>query len=89
MQTQRYSMEPIYSLMENEIKKLKEKLNWDNNFAFAISAFEKAHRTYAEYLTNKGFSLQEIESLIKLIPFENKGRFNESVIEAICHTNIK
>ena len=89
MQTQRYSMEPIYSLMENEIKKLKEKLNWDNNFAFAISAFEKAHWTYAEYLTNKGFSLQEIESLIKLIPFENKGRFNESVIEAICHTNIK
>lgn len=82
-QTQRYSMEHIYSLMENEIMQLKKELNWKNDFAFGISAFEKVHRTYAEYLMNKGLSLQEIQCMIKLIPSENKGRFNESIIEEI------
>ena len=86
-QTQRYSMEHIYSLMENEIMQLKKELNWENDFAFGISAFEKVHRTYAEYLMNKGLSLQEIQCMIKLIPYENKGRFNESIIEKIYQNN--
>lgn len=84
MQKQRYSMEFIYSLLENEIVELRKKLNWKNNFAFGIGSFENVHRTYAEYLMNKGFSLQEIESMIKEIPYENRGRFNESIIETIC-----
>ena len=86
-QTQRYSMEYIYSLMENEIMQLKKELKWENEFAFGISAFEKIHRTYAEYLMNKGISLQEIQRMIRLIPFENKGRFNESIIDEIYQNN--
>ena len=82
-QTSRYEMEYIYSLMENEIERLKSTLNWENNFAYGISAFEKVHRTYAEYLLKKGLSLKEIERLIKLIPVEKKGRFDDKIIEAI------
>lgn len=83
----RYALEYIYSLMENEITVLKKSLNWDNNFAYGISAFEKTHRTYAEHLLNKeGTSLADIQKLIKLIPVENRGRFNENVIEQI-YTN--
>ena len=69
--------------MENEIEKLKGTLNWKNNFAYGISAFEKVHRTYAEYLLKKGLSLKEIERLIKLIPVEKKGRFDDKIIETI------
>ncbi len=82
-QTSRYEMEYIYALMENEIEKLKGTLNWKNNFAYGISAFEKVHRTYAEYLLKKGLSLKEIERLIKLIPVEKKGGFDDKIIETI------
>lgn len=85
--TQRYALDSIYSLMENEIMILKNNLNWENNFAYGITAFEKTHRTYAEYLLNKGFSLSRIQKLIKLIPKEERGRFNESVIAQICKKN--
>lgn len=83
----KYALEYIYSLMENEIIVLKKSLNWDNNFAYGISAFEKTHRTYAEHLLNKdGTSLADIQKLIKSLPVENRGRFNEDVIEQI-YTN--
>ena len=75
--------------MENEVFHLKERLNWKNNFAYGISAFEKTHRTYAEYLLNKGLSLKEIQKLIKLIPYENRGRFNEDVIAKIYQDNLQ
>lgn len=80
----KYSLEYIYSLMENEINVLKTSLNWENDFAYGITAFEKMHRTYAEYLLNKDdISLTDIQRLITLIPSENRGRFNEEVIEKI------
>lgn len=85
----RYSMEYIYSIMENEVFHLKERLNWESKFAYGIGAFEKTHRTYAEYLLNKGVSLKEIQKLIKLIPYENRGRFNEDVIAKIYQDNLQ
>ena len=88
-QTERYSMNYIYSLMENEIMYLKNGLNWENEFAYSITALENTHRTYAEYLLRKQIPLYEIEKLIKLIPYENRGRFNESVIESIYQSNLK
>lgn len=86
--TEKYLMKNIYSIMEDEIQKLKKKLNWENDFSYSISAFEKTHRTYAEYLLKKGLSLDEIQNLIRLIPDENKGRFNEEVIETIYQNNL-
>lgn len=88
-QNNRYSLEYIYSLMENEVTFLRKELDWENKFAYGISAFEKTHRTYAEYLLNKGVFLQEAQKLIKLIPYENRGRFNENVIETIYQDNLK
>lgn len=83
--TSRYSLEYIYSLMENEITFLKKELKWDNDFAYVMGAFERIHRTYAEYLLNKGLSLKEIQRLIKLIPYDNSGYFSENIIESICN----
>ena len=89
MRKERYSMDSIYSLMENEIPILKNELDWNNYFAYGITAFEKTHRTYAEYLMNKGLSLLEIEKLIKQIPYKNRGRFDEKVIETIYQASKK
>ena len=70
--------------MENEIISLKEDLDWENKFAYEISAFEKAHRTYAEYLLEKGISLKDIEKLIRLIPKSKRDRFDENITEKLC-----
>lgn len=86
--TEKYLMEHIYSIMEDEIQKLKKELNWENDFSYSISAFERTHRTYAEYLLKKGLSLDEIQKLIQLIPDENKGRFNQEVIGTIYQNSL-
>ena len=83
-QKQRYKLESIYTLLKNQFLPLKDTLNWEKDFAYCISAFEKVHRTYAEYLLSKGIPLQDIEKFIKMIPNENKSRFNEKVISEIC-----
>lgn len=79
----KYNLDYIYSIMENEINNLSKTLNWDQDFAYAISAFEKLHRTYAEYFMDKGFDLKTINKLIKQIPDKNKGRYNEDIAEIL------
>lgn len=80
----KYSMKYIYSLIENEISCLKRSLDWENNFAYGITAFEKAHRTYAEYLLNEGMNMTNVQKIVQSIPKEHRGRFNEDVIRSIC-----
>ena len=80
----KYNMKYVYYLMEKVILPLSQTLNWSFEFAYSISAFEKVHRTYAEYLLNKGYSLNLIENIIKEVPKHKKGRFDEEVINKIC-----
>lgn len=80
---EKYEMKYIYSLLENEIKNFKKQYKWGQDFSYSISAFEKTHRSYAEYLKNKDIGLNEIEKIIKQIPFENRVRYNENVIKKI------
>ena len=80
----KYDMKYIYKLLEKDIKDISKEYNWDLNFIYSISAFEKVHRTYAEYLINQNCSFFDAQNIIKQIPKENKGRFNETVIKKIC-----
>lgn len=79
----KYNMDYIYELIENEILTFKKTYNWGCDFSYSISAFEKAHRTYAEYLKNKKMGYKKIEKCIKMIPHEHKVRYNEEIIESI------
>lgn len=79
----RYNLSNIYMLLENQIPILRNNLNWEKDFAYCISAFEKVHRSYAEYLLNQCCSLTDIERLIKMIPNENRARFNEGLISTL------
>lgn len=80
----KYNMKYIYNLLENDIKKLSTHLQWSFDFAYSISAFEKAHRSYAEYLVNKNYPLILIENIMKEIPNQKKGRFDLNFIEKLC-----
>ena len=79
-----YLLDHIYYLLEREIPILKNEVNWDNVFPYNMSAFEKVHRSYAEYLIENGYSFADAQKFLKLIPDVNKGRYKESIILAIC-----
>ena len=79
----KYDMKYIYELIEKVIPKYKLKYNWDIDFRYSISAFNNAHRTYGEYLLNKGVSFNDADNIIKLIPNDKKDRYNESIIDDI------
>lgn len=79
----RYKMEYIYSLMEEVVALMKNTLDWNKHFAYSISAFENAHRTYAEFLLKKDVHLKNIEMMIEHIPMQQRGRFNEELISSI------
>lgn len=78
-----YEIKYVYKLLESVIRKFKEEYDWSQDFSYSISAFEKVHRTYAEFLKNKNINYQAIEKIIKAIPDESKDRFNEEVINSI------
>lgn len=80
---EKYDLKYIYSLLENEIKNFKKIYKWEHDFSYSISAFEKTHRSYAEFLKNKDAELQKIEKIIKRIPYENRIRYNENIIKKL------
>ena len=84
----RYKMEYIYYIIENIISCLKKTLDWNKYFAYSISAFENTHRTYAEYLLDNNYSIEESEKIIKKIPFNEKTKFNSTLIKLILEEEL-
>ena len=81
----KYNMQPIYQIIESYIEKLKSDFDWNLDFRYSISAFEKSHRSYAEYLIKHNMCYRDSEKIIKLIPEENTGRYDKQVIENITN----
>lgn len=79
----RYKLKYIYDLMEKVMPSFKRKYDWDEHFAYSISAFLKVHRSYAEYLKEKEIGYKDIDAMMKNIPIEYKDRYNEKIIEDI------
>lgn len=79
----KYNLEYLYWIIEKIIPKFKEKYNWEEDFRYSISAFEKMHRTYAEFLINHNVSLKDSNNIMKEIPLNNKGRYDKNIIENI------
>jgi hypothetical protein len=55
--------------------------------AYAITAYLKMHRSYAEYMLEQTtLSLHEIEYiLLKIESDEHKDNYNEKLIESMCN----
>ena len=83
LSTNRYNLHYIYKLLENEMKELKEKYNWVNDFRYSISAFEKVHRSYAEFLIKNDINYEDSCNIIRELPLKNKGRYSEEIISNI------
>lgn len=78
-----YRIYYVYDLIQSIILDMHSKYDWNIDFSYSISAFEQAHRTYAEYLKNKNVSYDIIEKIIKSIPLDNKDIYDKKVIEKL------
>lgn len=85
----KYNLKYIYDLIESDIKTLSKNYNWDLNFIYSISAFEKVHRTYAEYLIDKNINFIDAQKIIKRIPEEHRGRYDPNIIEKLYKKHFK
>ena len=71
------------------MKEIRKQYNWDNDFRYSISAFEKVHRTYAEYLIKNNIGLEDSCNIIRELPLKCRGRYNESIIDKITKNYYK
>jgi 4-hydroxy 2-oxovalerate aldolase len=84
-QEKQYNLEEIYQLIDNPISEIKKSIPWGYMPAYAITAFNKLHRSYAEYLMEKSdLTLKDIDIILNKIK-SNKDRenFNKSIIEKL------
>lgn len=87
--SKQYELKPVVNLIEKCILPVREKYSWGYNPYFFLSAIHNVNRTYAEYLSEKGLSLNETAAVIKKIPDEEKNLFNNKIADILnCETSV-
>ena len=83
----KYNLCSIYELISDPISEIKNQIPWGYMPAYAITAYLKMHRSYAEYMLEQTtLSLHEIEYiLLKIESDEHKDNYNEKLIESMCN----
>lgn len=78
-----YDLKYINDLIDNPILSFKEKEPWGYMPAYAITAYNKIHRSYAEYLMKKPeMDLNKFTQILdKLNTTEEKENFSESIAD--------
>jgi 4-hydroxy 2-oxovalerate aldolase len=83
----KYNLSSIYELISDPISEIKNQIPWGYMPAYAITAYLKIHRSYAEYMLEQTrLSLHEMEHiLLKIESDEYKDDYNEKLIESLCN----
>ena len=85
-----YNVQPIYKLIEEVISPIKKINNWGYMPAYAITGFNKIHRSYAEYLLKKNYiTLPTLNNILLEIKNSNKGlTFDKDYADLLYETHI-
>ena len=78
-----YKLTHILRSIDNDIAPIKESISWGYSPAYFLSAKYGVHRSYSEYLLDKGYKLEMIEALLRCIKPEYSGKFNKNYLESI------
>lgn len=84
-----YVVEEALEAIDEFITSIKKKTPWGYSIAYSLSAKNKAHRTYAEYLLQKGkITIADINSIMKKIESSKKSCFDEKYAEQLYHDHM-
>lgn len=78
-----YNVLEMYRLIGEYIEPLKEKYGWGYNPVYFLTGQKNMHRSYGEYLINKGLNDYEIAKLLLKIPNSVKDEFHKDEIKKI------
>lgn len=79
-----YNMEPVYDTIDEYIVDIKKKIPWGYSTEYALSAQHRVHRTFAEYLINKGtLKTKQINQILSMIEEDRKTRWDKEYIEKL------
>lgn len=79
-----YNMEPVYDAIDEYIVDIKKKIPWGYSTAYALSAQHRVHRTFAEYLVDKGtLKTKQINQILSMIAPDRKTRWDKEYIEKL------
>lgn len=81
--TEKYDLMEIYRLIGTYIEPLKTKYGWGYNPAYYLTGKMNMHRSYGEFLIDKGLDIYEIAKLLSEVPEVAKDEFNKDIIENI------
>jgi len=86
-----YDLVGVYKLIDDPISDIKKNIPWGYIPAYAITAFGKTHRSYAEYLMEKTeLSLEDMNVVLSKIQSKNdREEFNQSLIEKLYNNFLR
>lgn len=84
-----YDLNSIFQIIDKYINPIFEKKPWGYSIPYYLSALNNCHPNYSKFFIKKQIhSAQLIDKLLKLIPNENKIKYNENLIENIYLNNL-
>lgn len=78
-----YNVMKFLQLMQDEIVPMRKKFVWGYSPAYFLSAKYKVHRSYAEYLSGKGFRLDDIDRILSRIDAKHSGKFSREYVASL------
>ncbi len=81
-----YVVEEALEAIDEFITSIKKKTPWGYSIAYSLSAKNKAHRTYAEYMLQKGkITIADINTIMRKIESSKKSCFDEKYAEQLYY----
>ena len=79
-----YGLESAYDAIDDYIIPARRKIPWGYSIPYALSAQNRLHRTYAEYLMNKWkLKTSDIQNILRQVDKAEAETFHESYIEGL------
>ncbi len=78
-----YKLDNILTLIQNDILPIKNKYKWGYSPEYFINAIHHVHRSYAEYMFEKGYDLKFINFILQQIEQTQAEKFNRDYINKL------
>jgi len=79
----KYNIYPLLKIINSNIKPIYNKKSWGYSTPYFIAAIHGCHPNYAGYLVNLGYSDENIDRVMRLIPQEKKTTFDKEFLKTL------
>ena len=84
-----YDLKPILESISDDILPMKGKYKWGYSPEYFISAKYRVHRSYAEYMSEKGMTLEKIDEVLSKIDRQHSKKYDEKYLLEMIRNNEK